>query len=64
MRPVFIAIQDNAYWIRLDRIDTIEPCYDAETGELTELTVCLDGECYTVDDPADIQKITDRIEVI
>jgi len=64
MKPTFIAIQDNAYWIRLDRVDYIEPCYDPETGELTELSVYLDGECYTVDEVEDIKKITDRIEVI
>lgn len=56
-KVIMIAVQDNAYWIRPDQIEHIEPAYD-DDSKLIELEVyLLSGEHYTLDDPEDIKKV-------
>ncbi len=59
MKPIFISIQDGAYWLNVAHIVSIEVTEDA-----LEVT-CNDGQgAYTVDAPSEMEKLMSLIEVI
>jgi hypothetical protein len=58
-RPVFVSIQDGAYWLNVAHIVSIEVAKDA-----LEVTTNDGHGPYTVDDPVEMKKLTSLIEVI